>query len=1184
MKRINEKVKDLVEVRSYKNLQNYYSNPAETFAAYHFTDTTSDMMSKWLDKLADVQVENGYSLALAGYRGVGKSHFLATLGAIAAQPELRSRIADSHVAAATQRLKRRRYPVAFVRRGLLPTFLDELKDSISTALSINKENLSDSLPELLKMVSESADDVPFVLIIDTAFERTSRVSRNDGEVLGEIAAIAAKLNLFVGVALDDDIAGADGVNLAIARSYLIDYLDQEHLYRIVNSHVFPKSRQNQPLVHDIYNNFREILPNFRWSEQRFSSLYPLHPVILEIAPYIRLYAPDFALLGFASDAGSKILGRPANSLIALDEVFDCVEGDLRKVDDLSETFAAYDRLNSEVVSGIPVMQRLQAKLILKGLFLLSLDGNGTSAGEISAAMLIFDENNPQRGLKMVEDLLETFVSVLPEQIQRRTEEGRDIRYSLKVSLTDDLNKVLSEKITTVSPQIIPKMFRKIARDRFTDWNFGDESNDGEGDWMDSQIVWRGGFRRGRVCWSLESESVGAKNKAVNREFIDWTVIISGEAENSEQNPQKTDISTIYWYHAPLKKDEIETILRYYLLLNDYELRSEFDDQIRTVGHSHTVAIEKIWKRIFLEDGKMVIDGFDYNFTEEARNTQSLTEIFTIMLEPFFEMQYPLHPQFTQTLGMTEVASLVNDLFSGTRQNLPQVQHLAEVFALPLGLAVQRGEIIVPETEDKILELPLAKEVLDLVKSSSGESVSLKTVYQSLKKPPIGLVREAQHLILTALVANRKIEFVTSKGDRINRRSLDLKIIWDDIVGIAQPLAAIYSSERLAEWVKILTGVENLKSLESNEERASAAEAMKVWLEDWKKTRILERFTELPDEILTTKIWRLSILAEKTFGSVSAAVAGVLDNSITLEEGLHRTADAFSNSEAEFFQRTQDLVVLEDFISGTKRRGEINSYLAVSENTQDIKIEFFREKLQKVIEETIINPNQMLNREMENLWQSFHTRFSEHFAVKHDMVMKSHHLQEKFDEILRSDEWWEFENLSKLPIFPNYYWREAQKIRRQFKELDCGFSVREMLQTHPFCACSFNLAQIREWENLPNKMLEIISNGLASYRKILLNLSATITQIVSHFANKKIDDEYSKASLHLVKIFREARNMPPLNNAELIILQKAFENLPTSLFYTSSVPKTADFISRREIKEQINLWLNELPEEPVLVKI
>ena len=243
------------------------------------------------------------------------------------------------------------------------------------------------MPELLRVAAENAGDVPFVLIIDTAFERSSRVARNDGETLGEISEISKKLNIFVGVALDDDIAGADGVNLAIARTFAIDYLDQEHLYRIVDSHVFPKSRQTQPLIHDIYNNFRELLPYFRWSEQRFSALYPLHPIILEIAPYIRLYAPEFALLGFASDAGNKILGRPANSLIALDEVFDCVENALRKVDDLSETFASYDRLNSEVVASIPVMQRLQAKLILKGLFLLSLDGDGTSAGEISAAML-----------------------------------------------------------------------------------------------------------------------------------------------------------------------------------------------------------------------------------------------------------------------------------------------------------------------------------------------------------------------------------------------------------------------------------------------------------------------------------------------------------------------------------------------------------------------------------------------------------------------------------------------------------------------------------------------------------------------------------------------------------------------------------------------------------------------------
>ena len=394
MKRIQEKVKDIVEVRDFRSLQDFIADPAQTLSGYHFTDVTSDLMAKWLDRAAGVQVQNGAACALAGYRGVGKSHFLAALGAILANPELRSRVTDSHVAAGAQLLKRRHYPVAYVRRGSHATLLEELKDAIATVFEIDPGELGDSLPELLANAADRAGELPFVLMIDTAFGRDARVSRDDGIFLGEMAAAAHELNVFIGVALDDDIAGADGVNAAIVRSFSIDYLDQEHLYKIVDAHVFPKHRQMLPLLHDIYNEFREVLPSFRWSEQRFSSLYPLHPVTLEIAPFVRLYVQDFALLGFASEAGAKILGRPANSLIGLDEVFDRVETNLRKTEELKEVFAAYDKLNTDIIGQIPVMQRLQAKLILKALLLLSLDGNGTTASDISAAMLIFDENDP----------------------------------------------------------------------------------------------------------------------------------------------------------------------------------------------------------------------------------------------------------------------------------------------------------------------------------------------------------------------------------------------------------------------------------------------------------------------------------------------------------------------------------------------------------------------------------------------------------------------------------------------------------------------------------------------------------------------------------------------------------------------------------------------------------------------
>ena len=118
MTRIEEKVKDIVEVRIHKNLRDFSADPAETVAGYYFTDGTSELMAKWLDKVASVQPDAGAAFALAGYRGVGKSHFLATLGALVSHPELRSRVLDPHVAAGAHRLTRRHYPVTYVRRGL----------------------------------------------------------------------------------------------------------------------------------------------------------------------------------------------------------------------------------------------------------------------------------------------------------------------------------------------------------------------------------------------------------------------------------------------------------------------------------------------------------------------------------------------------------------------------------------------------------------------------------------------------------------------------------------------------------------------------------------------------------------------------------------------------------------------------------------------------------------------------------------------------------------------------------------------------------------------------------------------------------------------------------------------------------------------------------------------------------
>ncbi|HEX8638804.1 MAG TPA: hypothetical protein VF692_12115, partial [Pyrinomonadaceae bacterium] len=936
MKRIQEKVKDIVEVRAYESLQDYTANPAQTLAFYHFTATTSELMAKWIDFIAGIELRGGAASALAGYRGVGKSHFLAALGAMVSQPEQRAKITDEHVATSLQRLKRRHFPVSFVKRGLRETLLEEIKIALARTFEIEAANLSNSLPDLLSFAANKAGDLPFVLLIDTTYERTSRVLRDDGAMLGEIAEIAKNLNVFVGVALDDDIAGADGVNAAIARSFRIDYLDQEHLYRIVDAHIFTKQRAAAPILHDIYEYFRGVMPNFRWSEQRFSSLYPLHPIILEIAPYVRLYSPEFALLGFASVAGKRILGRPANSLIGLDEVFDAAESTLRKGEDLADAFTVYDKINAEIIAHIPIMERLQAKLILKALFLLSFEGGGTTAEEISAAALVFDESDSKSARQIIERLLETFVSVFPNDIHRSEQNGREIRYGIKGKNKESLNNDLMQASLSISADVIPRVLLRVAREKFPDLTIYDEAESPSANLMETQIVWRGGVRRGRVVWHSQNAADAVNDSAPN-DSIDWELTINAGENKYADSTSENSPPKVLWQPATLRQDERETILRFYVLLTMTELREKYGEQIRAAVQSHALAVEKIWNRIFLSDGKLVIDGFDFNFTDEARAAQNLPELFAAMLEPMLEMRYPAHPFFARPLGMTEVSALVNDFFSGARINLDEVQRLVETFALPLGLVTLRGGAYALETEENLLNLPPGREMLRLVESAGDETVSLKAVYRELKKSPNGLVREAQHLILTALVAQRQIEFVTSKGDRINRRSLDLKIIWDDIEGVAKPIGTVYSAARLTNWAKIITGSDDFHSIENPEDREAVRAALQNWLANWRASRVLERFDELPDEILNTKIWRLATQAGKTFGSVAESVAALVEKTVSIDEGLHRIADAFSDSEESFLSRSRDLVVLEDFIDGAAKRGEIWSYLAVCEPTGDEKI-------------------------------------------------------------------------------------------------------------------------------------------------------------------------------------------------------------------------------------------------------
>src|SRR5690606_841188 len=352
--------------------------------------------------------------------------------------------------------------------------------------------------------------------------------------------------------------------------------------------------------------------------------------------------------------------------------------------------------------------------------------------------------------------------------------------------------------------------------------------------------------------------------------------------------------------------------------------------IRPSAHAHRVAVEKIFDRVMLESGKLTIDGFDYNFSEPAKSARTLSDLFSVMLEPLFETRFPQHPVFGDRLGMSEVSNLVMDFYVGSKRNLDEAQSLAEAFAEPLGLT-QRGEKgLEPAPLEELEKLDTVSAVLGLCSSGGSEVVPLGDIYRELRQPPFGLTREAQHLILASLVAERRIEFVTSQGDRIGARSLDLRIVWDDIVGVMGTASPAVSSELLVRWARILSGDDKIKSISDNKERSLVMNGASAFLEEWDRHEVLSRFDEVSEVYINTREWARASRVRDTLGAAADALREAVANPSDLEHALSTVAHIFSDSEAEYAKSLDAAAELGHFLDAAEEYQRVSSYIAAAE--------------------------------------------------------------------------------------------------------------------------------------------------------------------------------------------------------------------------------------------------------------
>ena len=168
---------------------------------------------------------------------------------------------------------------------------------------------------MLAIAASRASDAPLVLVVDTSFGRQTRVQRDDGPILGELAAATEQVNAFVALALDDDIAGADGANIALAKSFSDRLFRPRHLYRVADLHLFHKDAHGRAALPDIYTFLRNSVPGFNWT----SALAAIYRCIFGCGRSSRRASlcADLRLPAFRRHRCARATNRPALSLIGL---------------------------------------------------------------------------------------------------------------------------------------------------------------------------------------------------------------------------------------------------------------------------------------------------------------------------------------------------------------------------------------------------------------------------------------------------------------------------------------------------------------------------------------------------------------------------------------------------------------------------------------------------------------------------------------------------------------------------------------------------------------------------------------------------------------------------------------------------------------------------------------------------
>ncbi len=1080
-----------------------------------------------------------------------------------------------------------------------------------------------------------APERPTLLMIDglsrRALNRDVQQLNEDIEFLSFIGYTSKSTRLLLIVAAHEDFfspkspLGIDNTLMAqTLENFRIEWIDRANLREIMGRHVFRKNPRQQQDLRKLYAFIKSKLPNFQYSESEFCDAYPFHPAIFDLAEKIKSKLPGFSLLDFVMTVYSKVASHRAISLVTIDTLFDRLEYEIKTNPNCERIYAAYQKLADQAVPRLDDRWKLWGKLLLKATFIYTLADRAPSVRDLTDALLLFEDSDTGLSYNVVGMVLAQMEKAVESGFST-TDDRLDRTYRLGIAdLREELNKYLAAiaaQVADADPRIAETLLTG-AQKYFPDWPLrqGISKPPSPAQTL-LKANWRGTQRAGQVLCSErfhskkyyplreseetislserlphspESQQVGTQphtgGQAVTEtskrdwEDLEWLLWMEpiglGPEEESKLKPQKA--TEVHWVPALPSVEEL-SLLKRILALQLTEKSTNIDfaaADLSALRDELNLDLSNLFRELYLNRGRIVTSAQIQAFNQGHLECQTFQTFLNYLLKPNLNQLYPLHPDFGgDILTENQVLILSRRLFAGQDPTDTEVQSLAGKFALPLGLVSRSDDVY--ELNLSITPPLFLTQISQYLETLETSEKPVSSIFEIVRRPPFGLTRTSLHLILAALVADGQIELFDPEANLAVSRENLLSL---EKVGAFPSFKRIqshkdYPSEVLTQWCRLITGRQELPDISSSRGRNAAMEALKEWHRGWKELGVARKLDSLPNEFLTTQMWRKLVWTKRRFEKVAETVEGIFEGQWTVIQSMGKVIELFAENVGLLEKSSRDLVELSHFIHWLENFMQARDYVLAAEKTDNPEIERERQALLDLIQ----SPHELVSSdkrsEFQKIFLSFKECFIDFYATRHDESLGPLGNFKLLEELQTSKDFRNLQLMTRLPLGDSSYLEHLDEWIAALQDYRCTLPVRDLLQDHCFCHCQFKLARPVEIAEVVKDLQKFLDLGISYHRQVIEHYRPLIEARLSS-AGEKTPDPMLKSIRRLL----DKGTSPELTQEiideinGIIDVQVSQQELASPLAMISP----SGHFTKKQLQARIQQWLESLSDQEDLV--